>query len=238
MKGTGEIVGLVRPSAGYSVPLQFVDLSSGGDDAVDEAMAVEARRPFDLENDPLMRGALFRASPSEATLALTLHHSVSDAWSTGVLTNELTAAYNAFKAAGGAKLDLESVLEPLPVQYADFVVWQLRTLEQRGEALRSWWQEALRGAPPLLQLPLDRPRPEATTSKAGNHHLELPPQLMTRLAQLAARLGVNMQALLLAGVMVGGKAGEAACSHSDTATTSCLSRKPAPRLLPSGQPSH
>lgn len=257
---TGEVVGIVQPSSGYTVPLKVTDLSAAGAEALDEAVVVEATRAFDLRQHPLLRAVLFLGSGNDATLAMTVHHAVGDAWSSGVLLTELTAAYNAFRGGkgfspvtvhrlpsraatlrgspsmlrggasmlrggasrfmGGAskmvglsgppsKIDrgtgtaaAAGPLEPLGVQYADFVVWQLRTLEQRGEALRSWWQEALRGAPSLLQLPIDRPRPEEPTCAAGTHHLFLPPETMSRLAQLAGRLAVNMQALLLAGVMV------------------------------------
>ncbi|KAI3432787.1 hypothetical protein D9Q98_010372 [Chlorella vulgaris] len=256
---TGEVVGIVQPSSGYTVPLKVTDLSAAGAEALDEAVVVEATRAFDLRQHPLLRAVLFLGSGNDATLAMTVHHAVGDAWSSGVLLTELTAAYNAFRGGkgfspvtvhrlpsraatlrgspsmlrggasmlrggasrfmGGAskmvglsgppsKIDRGTAaaaaagpLEPLGVQYADFVVWQLRTLEQRGEALRSWWQEALRGAPSLLQLPIDRPRPEEPTCAAGTHHLFLPPETMSRLAQLAGRLAVNMQALLLAGVM-------------------------------------
>jgi len=121
----------------------------------------EARRPFSLAKGPLIRLSLFLTGEDRALFAFTLHHIVSDGWSTGVLLAEWRALYRAHACDAPARL------QPLPIQYADFAHWQRRKL--RGPAmaeLRDFWRERLQGAPPLLELPTDRPRP-AKRSYAG-----------------------------------------------------------------------
>src|SRR5690606_30625679 len=98
---------------------------------------------------------LYRLAPDEHALLVTLHHIASDGWSLGVLAHELTAAYAALAR------EEEPGLRPLPVQYADYAVWQRSELtEAVQEAERELWRRRLDGAPPL-DLPTDRPRPAA-----------------------------------------------------------------------------
>ncbi|HEX6911163.1 MAG TPA: amino acid adenylation domain-containing protein, partial [Longimicrobium sp.] len=138
--------------------LEHADLPHLPGDARDGALwevATEwARMPFDLGTGPLFRARLIRIAPDDHALLLGMHHAVSDGWSTGILFGELFALYDAF-AAGRP-----SPLPPLPVRYADFAAWQRAWLA--GEALEgqlAWWRERLQGAPALLELPLDHPRP-------------------------------------------------------------------------------
>ncbi|HYO14351.1 MAG TPA: amino acid adenylation domain-containing protein, partial [Thermoanaerobaculia bacterium] len=124
--------------------------------------AAEARLPFDLGQAPLLRAALLRLGTDEHALLLTLHHIVSDAWSRGVLTRELAALYGA--AVAGAP----SPLPALPVQYADFARWQRSWLQGATlERLLGYWRGRLGTDPPTLQLPTDRPRPAARSSRGG-----------------------------------------------------------------------
>jgi amino acid adenylation domain-containing protein len=116
----------------------------------------EAQRPFDLARGPLLRARLLRVSQEEHIALLTLHHIVSDGWSMGVLVREVAALYAAF-VRGEA-----SPLAELPVQYADYAHWQREWLQ--GEVLDQqleYWKTQLAGAPALLTLPTDRPRPAA-----------------------------------------------------------------------------
>ncbi|HLL45149.1 MAG TPA: condensation domain-containing protein, partial [Longimicrobiaceae bacterium] len=145
----GEPVQVVEPAG--SAVLAHVDLSGLGVDARERETArlaaADAARPFDLARGPLFRAALLRLGHEDHALLACAHHAVSDGWSTGILLRELSALY------GGA------TLPPLPVQYADFAVWQRAWLS--GETLDrqlAWWTERLRGAPPVLELPTDRPR--------------------------------------------------------------------------------
>ncbi|HEV7667231.1 MAG TPA: amino acid adenylation domain-containing protein [Thermoanaerobaculia bacterium] len=123
---------------------------------VDRLAFGEARRGLDLVRGPLWRLTLLRQSPEEHTFLLTLHHIASDGWSTGVLMRELASLYGTF-SRGHAP-----VLPELPIQYADFAVWQHRRLES-GELdpQLDYWRHQLEGAPALLDLPTDHPRPPA-----------------------------------------------------------------------------
>ncbi len=118
-----------------------------------EALAVEeGLRPFDLRRTPLLRAALVRVAAEEHVLLLTLHHIASDGWSGGVLVREMAVLYQAFSERQ------PSPLPELPVQYADYAVWQRGWLQ--GEVLAAelaWWRDLLAGAP-VLQLSTDRPR--------------------------------------------------------------------------------
>ena len=163
----GKPVQVIRPEAHadrFCLPL--VDLSSLPE-ALREAEAkrlasAEAVRPFDLETDALLRATVLRLDDQQHIALLTFHHIVSDGWSMGVLVKEVAALYNAF-AQG-----LESPLTELPVQYADYAVWQREWLQ--GEVLEQqigYWKQQLEGAPELLELPTDRPRPAVQTHRGA-----------------------------------------------------------------------
>ena len=159
-------------------------------------MAEESLRPFDLASGPLLRGTLVRLADRENALLLTLHHVISDGWSMGVLVREVTALY----AAAVAGRPLGEALPPLPVQYADFSVWQSRRLS--GETLRreiEHWREKLAGVPPFLELPTDRPRPPVQTFGGRSLPLWLEPELAGRLSALALETGTTLFMVLLAG---------------------------------------
>ncbi|RPH53474.1 non-ribosomal peptide synthetase, partial [bacterium] len=154
----------------------------------------EARRPFDLQRGPLLRGLLARLGREDHALLLHLHHVVSDGWSMGVLRRELSALYEAF--ADGRP----SPLPELPIQYADFAVWQRRWLS--GEALErqlAFWRRQLGGAPPVLDLPFDRPRPAVETFRGGIAEFSLPDALVRRLRALGRSLGTTLSMTALAG---------------------------------------
>ncbi|MGQ5336344.1 condensation domain-containing protein, partial [Xanthomonas arboricola pv. corylina] len=138
--------------------LEQVDLSDLPADAqqamVEQRSAQEAIAPFDLAVGPLIRGQLLRLSAQEHVLLVTQHHIVSDGWSIGVMIGEVSQLYSAFIQGQ------PDPLPPLAIQYADYAVWQRQWLQ--GEALQQqleFWREHLTGAPALLELPTDRPRP-------------------------------------------------------------------------------
>ena len=153
----GGAVQVIAPFAGFALP---VDDLSGLDEPAREAEVrrrarEDAARPFDLARGPLFRAALLRMADEEHVLLLCIHHIVSDGWSSGVLFRELDALYAAYRDGG------DSPLAELPVQYADYAVWQREQLA--GEVLDrqvGYWKERLAGAPALLELP-DRPAPAA-----------------------------------------------------------------------------
>jgi acyl-CoA synthetase (AMP-forming)/AMP-acid ligase II/acyl carrier protein len=159
--------------------------------------AEEARRPFDLEQALPVRARLLRLSERKHRLLLTLHHVVSDGWTMGVLVRELGALYAAFTQGR------PSPLPALPVQYADHAAWLRRWLEG-GElaAQLAWWKERLAGAPALLELPTDRPRPERQHFEGARHPLALSPSLSAGLRQLGQAEGATPFMSLLAGFLV------------------------------------
>src|SRR4030095_4836697 len=173
------------------------DLRRHGDASIELTRLIieEAQAPFDLEHGPLIRGRLIEQAEDENVLLITMHHIVSDEWSMGVLRNELKASYVAL-LRGEA-----DPFPPLSLQYADYAVWQRKWIE--GEILQrqiGYWKEALAGAPGLLELPADRPRP-ATQNYAGEFTgLELDEKLVSGLKELSRRCGTTLFMTLLGGL--------------------------------------
>ncbi|HEY0607043.1 MAG TPA: amino acid adenylation domain-containing protein [Herpetosiphonaceae bacterium] len=128
------------------------------DQRLDEAQrraVAEAQQPFDLAQGPLIRAILFRLGPAEHVLAVILHHIIADGWSMGVLIRELATLYS----AGGEP----SALPPLPIQYADYAIWQRKRLQAEQVNLLQYWQRQLQNVPVFLDVPTDRPRPPVAT---------------------------------------------------------------------------
>ena len=190
----GKPVQVVADEAG--VPLPLVDLaelpSPGRENQARRVLRGEARRPFDLERGPLLRLALLRLAEDEHLLFAVFHHIASDGWSMGVFLRELAELYRAFIAGE------PSPLPPLPLQYADFALWQRGWLA--GETLDRqlvWWRERLASVPPLA-LPTDRPRPAVPAYRGGRRALALPPSLTREISALGRREGVTLFMTLLA----------------------------------------
>jgi amino acid adenylation domain-containing protein len=157
----------------------------------------EAHRPFDLAQGPLFRATLVQLAEEQYVLLLTMHHIVSDGWSKRVLNRELTALYGAY-ATGQP-----SPLPELPIQYADFAVWQREWLQ--GEVLErqlSYWRQQLGGSPPMLEVPTDRPRPAIQTYRGARQSLQLPKPLSDALRALSQGEGVTLFMTLLAGFQI------------------------------------
>ncbi|KFX79403.1 Non-ribosomal peptide synthetase module, partial [Ralstonia solanacearum] len=178
------------------LPLDWVDLSV--EDATESRLGLlaeaEARTPFDLEQGPLIRGRLVKLGEQEHVLLITMHHIVSDGWSQGVLARELGTLYEAYRAGG------EDPLPALPIQYADYAVWQRRWLE--GEALQrqgAYWEQALAGAPTLLSLPTDRARPAQQDYAGGSVAVVFDAELRAGLKRLSQRHGTTLFMTVLAG---------------------------------------
>ncbi|HYO16989.1 MAG TPA: amino acid adenylation domain-containing protein, partial [Thermoanaerobaculia bacterium] len=149
----------------------------------------EAARPFDLERGPLARAVLLRLDGAEHLLLLTLHHIVADGWSIEVLLRELAALYQG------------SPLPDLPVQYADFSAWQRAWL--CGDLLvrqTAWWRERLAGAPAVLELPAEHPRPPVPSGRAGWRPVHVPADLTRGLQALGRQEGSTLFMVVLAGL--------------------------------------
>ncbi len=163
---------------------------------VEELVQEEASLPFDLQVGPLVRAQLLKLGEAEHVLLFTMHHIVSDGWSIGVLMREVGALYNAY--ARGE----ESPLEELPVQYADYAVWQREWLQ--GEALDrqvEYWREQLADAP-VLELPSDRPRPAVLSPQSAHADVRLSAEAVAGLRDLGRQEGCTLFMTLLAAFKV------------------------------------
>ncbi len=190
----GKPVQRIEPAARVELPL--VDLGGLAPGAREEEAArlsrEEARRPFSLAKGPLLRLLLVRCGAGEHDLLATLHHIVSDAWSLGVLLREVAAFYGALPAG------VSSGLPDLPVQYADFTIWQIRRLSAGALAERlAFWTARLAEAP-VLALPTDRPRPPVQSFRGAMESVPLRPAGDGALDRLAARRTATPFLVLLA----------------------------------------
>jgi len=153
----------------------------------------EANRPFNLEREPLFRGMVLQLGETEYILLLTMHHIISDGWSLGIFVRELTELYKGFCT------EKPSILPELPVQYADFAVWQRQWLQ--GEILETqldYWKQQLKNAPNLLELPTDRPRSPVQTFRGRYYYAALSKKLSAELTTLSKQAGVTLFMTLLA----------------------------------------
>jgi amino acid adenylation domain-containing protein len=150
--------------------------------------------PFDLTQGPLLRLALIRIGPEEHLLVVVMHHIISDAWSNHIVVHELVAQYRA-RIQGQ-----EPSLPALPIQYADYAMWQRNWLEA-GEKERqlAYWRSQLGEEHPVLQLPVDHPRPSVASYSAARHCFLLPDGLVARLQRQAQSQGATLFMALLAG---------------------------------------
>ncbi|HEX8905452.1 MAG TPA: condensation domain-containing protein, partial [Longimicrobiaceae bacterium] len=191
----GRPVQTAAPFAGFTLPVEDLTALGGGEReaALKRSAAEEAARPFDLSAGPLFRARLLRLASEDHALLISMHHIVSDGWSMGVLFTELSALYRAVAAGGEARL------AALPVQYADFAVWQREQLHDAAlEPHLAWWRERLAGAPPVLELPADHPRPAAPTYRGGSVPVKVGAALAERLYALAQDEGATPFMVLLA----------------------------------------
>jgi amino acid adenylation domain-containing protein len=189
----GEPVQVIAPPESFSLPL--ADLSGLCEEVrrAEERLLAESRRSFDIERGPLFRAALVRLDPEEHVLLLDMHHIISDGWSFGIFFRELSTLYGAFLEGR------PSPLAELPVQYADFSVWQREWLQ--GAVLEeqlTYWRGRLAGSPPALELPVDRLRPAVQAHRGRNSVLVLPAGLTARLRDLSLAVGTSLFMTLLA----------------------------------------
>ncbi|WFE47707.1 non-ribosomal peptide synthetase [Verrucosispora sp. WMMD1129] len=179
-----------RVAATGRADLAVVDCA--GDD-VQRLVQQEVRKPFDLGTGPLLRVRFFRVAPREHILVLSVHHIVADLWSVAVTVRELVTLYPALRDGR------PSPLPDLPIEYVDFAAWQRRQLEGPGLADDlAYWAAALDGAPPVLDLPTDRPRPPVQTSRGGSTPFRLSGPLTERLRALTRQEGATPFMTMLA----------------------------------------
>ncbi|HST62969.1 MAG TPA: amino acid adenylation domain-containing protein, partial [Longimicrobium sp.] len=192
----GEPVQHIAPvgESGFRLVEDDLRASPDAEDALRRLVQDEAGTLFDLAQGPLVRGRLVRMAADDHVLLLTMHHIVSDGWSAGVLHRELGTLYTAF--ARGEP----DPLPPLPVQYADYAAWHRRRVEGPVlEAQAEYWTRTLAGAPELLELPADRPRPPRQDFAGASLQVELDEDLTVALKTLSQRHGTTLFMTLLAG---------------------------------------
>ncbi|MEH1938078.1 MAG: amino acid adenylation domain-containing protein [Nostoc sp.] len=177
--------------------LSVVDLTelleSEREIACQQLATAEAIRPFDLANSGLIRASVLKLTELEHVLLLTFHHIVFDAWSMGVLMQELATIYSALCN------NLPTELPELPIQYADFAIWQRQWLQT--EVLQTqldYWKQLLKNAPTLLELPTDRPRPAIQTFQGAIQSVEFSEELTEAIANFSRQEGATLFMTLLA----------------------------------------
>jgi amino acid adenylation domain-containing protein len=191
----GESVQVVNSTVNFQLPV--VDLANLSktlqEQQVSKLAEIEALQSFDLEKDCLLRVTLIRLNDLEHIVLFTMHHIISDGWSMGILVREIATLYESF---------IEKKLSPLPelpIQYADYAVWQRDYLQ--GEVLDkqlSYWKKQLADAPPLLDLPIASPRTEIRTMRGRTQTLVISKILSQELKKLSAKNGVTLFMTLLA----------------------------------------
>ena len=192
----GEPVQLIEAAA--PIKLEVLDLSvldEAERTAETERLVVEeeSARGFDLTTGPLLRMSLIRLGAEDHVALVTMHHIVSDGWSIGIFINEVVALYKAFIAGE------EPPLKELPIQYADFAHWQRNWLQ--GEVLAAqldYWRAQLAGAPNIIDLPIDKPRPLVQTYRGTLHPIVLSLELTQQLKELCRNEKVTLFMALLA----------------------------------------
>jgi amino acid adenylation domain-containing protein len=180
----------------FELDLPVIELDATGAarvDAIRRSAQQQAGEGFDLAGGPLLKAALLKFGPHDHVLLMTVHHIVFDGWSIGVLVREIGALYHAFARSE------PSPLPELPIQYADYAHWQRERVQEAAlEAQLQYWRERLAGAPSVLELPSDRPRPAVQSFRGAVVHFELPADLPPALKALGQQAGATLFMTLLA----------------------------------------
>ena len=164
---------------------------------VERCIHDEATRKFDLKSGSPFRVKLLKLAPTQHVLIITMHHIAADSWSIAILIREVSVIYQAYRQGK------ECPLLDLPLQYADYAVWQRGRLQ--GEELQrqlNYWKESLRDAPPMLGLPTDRVRPAIPSYRGASHRFTVPAHCSQRLQELARREGATLFMVLVAGFKI------------------------------------
>src|SRR5829696_2350698 len=203
----GEPVQRIAPEAQLGIKLIELEHFAAAEREAEtqRIIGAETATPFDLGQSPLLRVVLIRQEAERHLLLVSAHHIISDGWSTAVLIHELVSLYSAFTSGE------PSPLSPLPTQYADFALWQRQWLAgERLESEARFWRAQLQGAPTSLDLPTDKPRPAARTTRGATHRFELSEKLSSAVRELSQQERVTPFMILLAGwsVLLGKYSGQ------------------------------
>ncbi len=195
----GQPLQVIQPS--LSVSLEPIDLGAMGEaereSEANRLATLEAKSPFDLARGPLLRVSLIKLADLDHVLLVSMHHIISDGWSVGVLIKEVATLYEAYCAGA------PSPLVELPIQYADYAVWQREYLQAEvlDEQIQ-YWKKQLAGAPPVLELPTDRARPALQSYRGGRRRLSIPKRVTERLEEIGQEQEATIYMVLMAGFQV------------------------------------
>ena len=187
----GSPMQVITPPMTAALEVSDLALTSDQDAEIDRIFAAEAETPFDLNHGPLLRTKLLKLSTTEHVLLITIHHIICDGWSIGLLLREIAALYQGD--------DDNAAIPQLPIQYADFALWQRRRLQ--GETLEQqldYWKQKLANAPATLDLPTDFPRPETGNMSGARISATVPRALTNSLKELSQSEGGTLFITLLA----------------------------------------
>src|SRR6185437_3683328 len=195
----GNPLQVILPAA--PVHIAFVDLQhlpeAHREPEATQICEQEFRKAFDLSSEPILRPTLLKLSPTDHALVLVMHHIASDGWARGVLLRELESFYAAFAS------DKQPSLPELPVQYADYSLWQRDRMAKGDlEEQLTFYKKVLAGAPAVLELPTDFPRPSIQDLRGGVHIRFVPKDLLDSLQSLSHKEGVTLFMTLLAAYQV------------------------------------
>ncbi|QBL84887.1 amino acid adenylation domain-containing protein [Burkholderia pseudomallei] len=188
----GEPIQVIRPHADLTVSYHDLREAEQSEQRAKDLSQAHASAPFDLSRDLPVRVLLLQLEDDAHVVQVVMHHIASDGWSVGVFLQELSALYGSFIAEQG------DPLAPLPLQYADYAAWQRRWLASgQLEKQGAFWQTNLSGAPTLLELPTDRPRPPKQSHAGASVEVKLGAALSERVKRLSQRHGVTPYMTLL-----------------------------------------
>ena len=186
----------------WPLRIKKIDLSAlapaARESAVNRLLVEEPRAPYDLETEPAIRVTLVRLGAADHVLILMMHHIIADWGSEGVFWRELSTLYRAHRNRQPA------VLPDLPIQYGDYAAWRQKQLENPASFADdlAYWEETLRGAPPVLELPADRPRPAALSYRGGRIRWKVNGNLTTALREAGQRANASLFTLMAAALNV------------------------------------
>jgi amino acid adenylation domain-containing protein len=188
-----QVVAPPRPLDIARVNLRPLPDAAARESELPRLLQAEATRPFDLTRDLMLRALVAQLGPEDFAFLLVTHHIASDGWSLGLLYQELAALYSAFAQ------DRPAPLPELPIQYADYALWQRQLLQGPTLAAQlAYWTRQLADAPALLELPTDHPRPPVQSYRGARHAFEIPQDLTAALLALSRREGTTLFMTLLA----------------------------------------
>ena len=205
----GEPVQVIAPALNITLPvLDLQKLSLEEREAEARRLNhLHARHAFDLSESPLLKATLVQLAEDEHILLFTIHHIVADAWSAGVLISEVAALYESFSTGKPSLPDATRSLLPrrgtplpdLPIQYADFAIWQRQWLQTEVRSSQmAYWKQQLGGNLPVLQLPSERSRPAIQTFRGKKQSWSIPQTLSQALKSISQREAVTLFMTLLA----------------------------------------